>query len=126
VSEDASPSSKKYKYNILRVIEKRNQQEEAIEALIKEFEAKIDQLFDFIRTDNDGKRIVAKLQSTSAHFDAEEIYDDFAKVYRKFVRRNKDVGEFFVRETKDILNQLCDDFEKMVCSSEQPALTSVE
>jgi len=114
VSEDASPYAKKYKYDILRVIEKRNQQEEAIEFLIKEFEAKIDQLFDFIRTDNDGKRIVAKMKSTSTHFDAEEIYDDFAKVYRKFVRRNKDVGEFFVRETKDILTQLCDDFEKLV------------
>jgi type I restriction enzyme R subunit len=25
---------------------------------------------------------------------------------------NKDLGEFFKRETKDILNQLCDDFEK--------------
>ena len=25
---------------------------------------------------------------------------------------NKDLGEFFKRETKDILNQLCDDFER--------------
>jgi type I restriction enzyme R subunit len=114
VSEDMAPFGKKYKYSILRVIEKRNQQEDAIEALIKDFEQKIDALFSFIRTDDDGKRIVAKMQSISAHFDPDEIYEDFAKVYRKFVRRNKaDVGEFFIRETKDIINQLCDDFEKL-------------
>jgi len=112
VSEDQAPFGKKYKYDILRVIEKRNQQEDAIEALIKDFEQKIDLLFSFIRADDDGKRIVAKLQSTGAHFDPDEIYEDFGKVYRKFVRRNKaDVGDFFIRETKDILNQLCDDFE---------------
>ena len=36
----------------------------------------------------------------------------FAKIYRKFIRRNtKDLGEFFIEETKDIINQLCDDFE---------------
>ena len=113
VSEDLAPFGKKYKYSILRVIEKRNQQEDAIEALIKDFEAKIDQLFAFIGTDDDGKRIVAKMQSTSTHFDTDEIYEDFARVYRKFVRRNKaEVGEFFIRETKDIINQLCDDFER--------------
>jgi type I restriction enzyme R subunit len=25
---------------------------------------------------------------------------------------NKELGEFFKRETKDILNQMCDDFER--------------
>ena len=29
---------------------------------------------------------------------------------------NKDLGEFFKRETKDILNQLCDDFERSLNS----------
>ena len=41
----------------------------------------------------------------------DEIYSDFSKIYRKYTIRNKDLGDFFIRETKDNLNQLCDDFE---------------
>jgi hypothetical protein len=32
--------------------------------------------------------------------------------YRKYTIMNKDLGEFFKRETKDILNQMCDDLER--------------
>lgn len=52
------------------------------------------------------------MQDDGSAFDEEEIYEDFAKIYRKFVRRNKDLEEFFIRETQDIVHQLCDDFEK--------------
>jgi len=52
------------------------------------------------------------MQDDGSAFDEEEIYEDFAKIYRKFVRRNKDLGEFFIRETQDIIHQLCDDFER--------------
>lgn len=106
------PSEKKYKYDILKVIEKRNQEEEAIEELIKDFEAKIDLFFEYVRSDDSGKRLIAKMQDEGLAFDSEEIYDDFAKLYRKFIRRNKDLTEFFIKETQDIVNQLCDDFER--------------
>ena len=103
---------KKYKFDILKVIAKRNQEEEAIEELIKDFEKKIQQFFDYVINDESGKRVIAKMQDTGSVFDDEEIYDDFAKIYRKFIRRNtKDLGEFFIEETKDIINQRCDDFE---------------
>jgi type I restriction enzyme R subunit len=105
---------RQYKFDILKVIAKRNQEEEAIEELIKDFEKKIQQFFDYINRDESGKRIIAKMQADGFAFDDEEIHDDFAKIYRKFVRRNKDLGEFFIRETQDIINQLCDDFEKSV------------
>jgi type I restriction enzyme R subunit len=105
-------SENKYKYNILKVIEKRNQEEEAIEELIKDFESKIDLFFNYLKSDSSGKRVVAKMQDEGSAFDSEEIYDDFAKIYRKFIRRNKNLGEFFIRETQDSLNQLCDDFER--------------
>ncbi|MCG6188945.1 DEAD/DEAH box helicase family protein [Maribellus maritimus] len=105
-------SDNQYKYNILKVIEKRNQEEEAIEELIKDFESKIDLFFDYLRNDSSGIRVIAKIQDDGSAFDSEEIYDDFAKIYRKFIRRNKDLGEFFIRETQDSLNQLCDDFER--------------
>jgi type I restriction enzyme R subunit len=103
---------KKYKFDILKVIAKRNQEEEAIEDLIKDFESKIEKFFNYVRTDEAGIRVIAKMQDDGSTFDAEEIYDDFAKIYRKFVRRNKDLGEFFIRETQDIIHQLCDDFER--------------
>jgi type I restriction enzyme R subunit len=58
----------RFKYNILKVIEKRNQEEEEIEALIKDFEEKITQFFDYIKSDADGKRLIAKMTSTSSSF----------------------------------------------------------
>lgn len=105
-------SEKQYKYDILKVIEKRNKEEEAIEELIKEFEKKIELFFDYTRTDDAGKRLIAKMKDEGSAFDSEEIYNDFSMVYRKFMRRNKDLGDFFRRETEDTLNQLCDDFNK--------------
>jgi type I restriction enzyme R subunit len=102
----------KYKYNILQVIEKRNQEEEAIEELIAEFEKKISSFFDFIKTDDNGQRLIAKIKDEGSAFSQDEIYLDFTKLYRKYTIKNKFLGDFFVRETKDILNQLCDDFER--------------
>lgn len=103
---------KQYKFDILKVIEKRNQEEEAIEAKIKDFEAKIELLFEYIRTDDSGRRLIAKMKDGGSAFDAEEIYTDFTNIYRKFIRRNKDLSDFFKRETSDTLNQICDDFSK--------------
>jgi len=108
---------KKYRYNILKVIEKRNQEEEAIEELIADFEKKITHFFEFIQTDDLGKRLIAKIKDTGLTFSQEEINHDFSRLYRKFTIKNKDLGEFFIRETKDILNQLCDDFEKYLIES---------
>ena len=110
--EGTGESGKQYKFDILKAIEKRNQEEKAIEELIIDFEKKIDQFFTYVKTDNSGIRIIAKMQAQGNAFDQEEIYSDFAKVYRKFIRRNKNLGEFFERETSDSLNQLCDDFER--------------
>ncbi len=101
-----------YKFDILRLIEKRNKEEEAIEELIKEFEAKIELLFNCVRTDDSGKRLIARIKAGGLAFDSEEIFSDFGKIYRKFIRRNKDLGEFFLKESQEIINQICDDFEK--------------
>jgi type I restriction enzyme R subunit len=105
----------KYKFNILKVIEKRNKEEEAIEALIKDFEQKIQFLFDYINTCDEGTRLIAKIRDNGTAFDQEDIYKDFAMIYRKFKRRNeKTIGEAFFKETQDMTNQLCDDFEKTI------------
>ena len=104
----------KYKYNILKVIEKRNKEEEAIAEMIKDFEAKIETFFEYIKTDDLGKRLVAKIADDGTAFSQDEIYRDFSKIYRKYIIINKDLGDFFKRETKDNLIQLYDDFEKIV------------
>ncbi len=101
----------KYKYNILKVIEKRNQEEEAIAELIKDFEDKIEAFFEYIKADKMGKRLVAKIADDGSAFTQEEIYSDFERLYRKYIIINQNLGDFFKSETRDILNQLCDDFE---------------
>jgi len=108
---------RQFKFDILKVIAKRNQEEEAIEELITDFEGKIERLFSYIRADDGGIRVIAKILDSGTAFDNEEIYIDFTKLYNKFVRRNSDLGDFFIRETKDIITQLCDDFEKTVIIS---------
>lgn len=104
----------KFKYNIVKVIEKRNQEEEAIAEMIKDFEAKIDAFFEYIPTIDDGKRLIAKIKDDGNAFNQDEIYFDFSKIYRKYIILNKDLGDFFKRETKDSLTQLCDDFERTI------------
>jgi type I restriction enzyme R subunit len=109
----SSGLTKQYKFDILAVIEKRNQEEEEIEALIIEFQNKIEAFFEYVRKPENGRYLMAKMKSSGVTFDAEEIYSDFKKIYHKYIRRNKKrLGEFFIQETEDIVNQLCDDFEK--------------
>ncbi len=111
-----STQPNKFKYNILKVIEKRNQEEEAIEELIVEFENKITAFFDYIKEDANGQRLIAKIKDEGSAFSQNEIYLDFSRLYRRYTIKNKDLGDFFKRETKDILNQLCDDFERSIDS----------
>lgn len=102
---------KQYKFDILAVIEKRNEEEEEIEALIIDFQEKIDTFFTYVN--QEGTRLIAKMKSTTTIFDEEEIYKDFEVIYKKYIRRNrKTLGQFFIKETEYIVNQLCDDFEK--------------
>ena len=113
VSEPGSEYGKQYKFDILAVIEKRNEEEEEIEALIVEFQNKIEAFFEYVN--KEGTRVIAKMKSTKTAFDEDEIYKDFEIIYKKYIRRNRKVlGQFFIKETEDIVNQLCDDFEKTI------------
>ena len=51
----------RYKFDILRLIEKRNKEEEAIEELIKEFEAKIELLYAMISRKPLNRNILRKM-----------------------------------------------------------------
>jgi hypothetical protein len=108
-------NGKEFKFDILAVIEKRNEEEKEIEKLIQDFEEKIEKLFAFILLLDDGKRLIAKMKSAGNAFSEDEIYNDFTTLYKKFVRRNRDnLGDFFINETRDSVHKLCDDFEKYI------------
>jgi type I restriction enzyme R subunit len=54
-------------------------------------------------------RLIVKIKS---HVSEGEIYDDFAKIYRRYKALNRQaVGEYFFKETEDLVEKLCDDFE---------------
>ncbi len=98
-----------YKFDILKVIEARNSQEAIIGKLIQEFADKIEDLFEYVRSSPEGRRLIIKIRSNVSE---DEIYDDFAKIYRRYRALNRQrVGDYFFKETEDLVNKLCDDFE---------------
>jgi type I restriction enzyme R subunit len=112
VAEGTEAGGEGYQFDILKIIEARNEQEAIVGTLIKEFEDKIQELFDFIRKEDDGKRLIVKIKSNVSE---DEIYSDFAKLYRRYKALNrKKVGDYFFKETEDLVEKLCDDFEATV------------
>ena len=108
----AGGAYKVHRFDILAILEARNEQEDLKGERIREFEAKIRAFFSYIRSADDGKRLVVKINSNVSE---DEIYDDFAKIYRKYkVLNRKEVGDYFFKETEDLVNKLCDDFETIV------------
>ena len=68
-----------------------------------------------MKESRDGKNLIAKINSIGTKFTEDEIIFDFSKTYRKFIRRHKlELGEFFITQTKDILDVLYADFEKEI------------
>jgi type I restriction enzyme, R subunit len=103
-----------HQFNILDIIEARNEEEAKTGELIQEFESKIREFFNYINTINDGQRLIVKMKS---HVSEDEIYEDFAKIYRRYRALNrKRVGDYFFKEMDDLVEKLCDDFEKSINS----------
>lgn len=100
------------KFDILAIIAARNEQEAKTGTLIKDFEAKIVDFFHYVRESSDGERLIVKINS---HVSENEIYDDFARIYRQYRALNRErIGDYFFKETGDLVDKLCDDFEKTV------------
>ena len=58
------------------------------------------------------ERFIVKIKS---HVSEEEIYNDFAIIYRRYkALRRQTIGDYFFKETEDLVDKLCDDFERMV------------
>ncbi len=73
-------------FDILAIIAARNEQEAKTGTLIQDFEAKILDFFQYVRNDKDGERLIVKIKS---HVSEAEIYDDFAKIYRRYKAFNR-------------------------------------
>jgi type I restriction enzyme, R subunit len=116
VAEGKAPYST-HQFDILAIIEARNEQEAKTGSLIQDFEAKIKDFFNYVRNANEGKRLIVKMKS---HVSEGEIYEDFAKVYRRYraLKRNE-VGDYFFKEMNDLVDKLCDDFEKYLMEQDE-------
>lgn len=119
IKEHKAPSSgalgdgdtKAYKYDILAIIAKRNEEEEEIGRLIEEFQLRIDEFFELVKNHKEFNDLKAKINAIG--FDESEVYRVFTIIYNSILRRKKGVEwEFFKKHTKDLINKLCDDFEK--------------
>jgi len=105
-----------YNFDVLAIIAARNAEEAKTGSLIQDFEAKIKELFQFVRNASEGARLIVKINSNVSE---DEIYNDFAKLYRRFKALNRQtVGEYFFKEMDDLVEKLCDDFEATVRSAE--------
>ncbi len=114
VAEGAPPGAGG-QFDILAIIAARNEQEAKTGTLIKDFEAKISDFFRYVRSANEGERLIVKIKS---HVSEAEIYDDFAKIFRRYKALNRQaVGDYFFKETEDLVDKLCDDFEVTVRNS---------
>ena len=104
-----------YQYDILAIIAARNEQEAITGSLIKDFEAKINEFFRHIRQSKECERFIVKIKS---HVSEEEIYNDFAIIYRRYKALHRQtIGDYFFKETEDLVEKLCDDFERTVVGS---------
>ncbi len=99
-------------FDILDIIAARNEQEAKTGTLIKDFETKIVDFFRYVRESSEGERLIVKIKS---HVSETEIYEDFAIIYRRYrALYRQAVGDYFFKETEDLVDKLCDDFEVTV------------
>jgi len=109
---EGTPPGPGGQFDILAIIAARNEQEAKTGTLIKDFEAKIVDFFRYVRESSEGERLIVKINS---HVSENEIYDDFAKIYRRYKALHRQtVGDYFFKETEDLVEKLCDDFEGKV------------
>lgn len=98
---------------ILKIIAARNEQEALVGSMILDFDSKIKDFFGYVQTANEGERLIVKIKSQASEA---EIYDDFAKLYRRYRALNRQkVGDYFFKEMDDLVDKLCDDFEAAIC-----------
>lgn len=109
---ESSGTYSSHQFDILAIIAARNEHEAQTGLLIEDFESKIKDFFDYINKASEAERLIVKIKS---HVSEDEIYEDFGKIYRRYKALNRSrVGDYFFKEMDDLVNKLCDDFEKKI------------
>jgi len=102
-------------YSVER-IRKMNEKELEIEKLVKQFEENIKLYFDFIESQEEGQRLIAKMKSTDGSFTRELLLNDFNSLTRKFILiKGKELLDLFKKEMKENLESFFDLFEEERC-----------
>ena len=106
-------------YSVER-IRKMNEKELEIEKLVKQFEENIKLYFDFIESQEEGQRLIAKMKSTDGSFTRELLLNDFNSLTRKFILiKGKELLDLFKKEMKENLESFFDLFEEERCEEKQ-------
>lgn len=112
-----------HQFDVLAILEARNEQEDLKGEQIRDFASKISAFFLSIQQSDEGKRLIVKINSNVSE---DEIYDDFRKIYRSYkIFNQKTVGGYFFKEMEDLVNKLCDDFEIVVLDTPRPKETGI-
>lgn len=73
-----------------------------------------------MRNSDNGKRLIVKIKSNVSEA---ERYEEIAKIYRTYKALNRrKVGENFFKETEDLIDKLCDDFEMTVRNANEQSI----
>lgn len=73
-----------------------------------------------MRNSDNGKRLIVKIKSNVSEA---ERYEEIAKIYRTYKALNRrKVGENFFKETEDLIDKLCDDFEMTVRNANKQSI----
>ncbi len=109
---EASETYHVHQFDVLAILEARNDQEDLKGEQIRDFASKISAFFAYVQQSDEGKRLIVKINSNISE---DEIYNDFGKIYRRYkILNQKTVGSYFFKEMEDLVNKLCDDFEVTV------------
>lgn len=101
---------------IIERIRKLNEKELEIEKLVKQFEENIKIYFDFIESQEEGKRLIAKVKSEDTSFSNEQLLHEFNSLTRKFILvKGKDLIDLFKKELKENLESFFDLFIEERC-----------
>jgi type I restriction enzyme, R subunit len=114
---EATGAYKVHQFDVLAILEARNDQEDLKGEQIRDFASKISAFFAYVQKSNEGKRLIVKINSNVSE---DEIYSDFGKIYRRYKILNQNtVGSYFFKEMEDLVNKLCDDFEVTVRNADE-------
>lgn len=101
---------------IIERIRKMNEKELEIEKLVKQFEDNIKLYFDYLESEPEGQRLIAKIKSKETNFTNEELLHEFNSITRKFcLVKNKELLDLFKKEIKENLESFFDLFVEERC-----------